>query len=208
MYLITDNKGSYIRRDPSSGKYVPVKSIQYAEIWDDECRARNVLQNSLSKRLQAVYRVRVTEAQEQVDGTIEAQPPVNAHPISVQTEDPKVDRISDELRRVYGLLQHLPRGEELLKQDLRDIENHALDVRHYIEFGHFNAAQGYKAMKLYQDILRRRRRIKNELQVIAILKESNLNAEDLLHILQSIDNIQHQSYMPRVAPELFEGLSA
>ena len=198
-YLISNASGYFIRKDPTTGKYVPIRSADQATTWDDEDKAKNILRNCLNKKMQQEYKVvKVFGADPNV---AEAAPTAAA--IHVDFEDDTIQEYEIVLKKVSSLLQRLPETKEYLRQDLKQIEKQKLDARHYIEFGTFNAAQGYKAMKTYQEILRKRRKIKNELQVVEMIQECGIAPERFNALLKKIDAVLHQSYSPREMPELF-----
>lgn len=199
IYYLTDNNGCYIRKDPASGKYVQIRSADQATTWDDEDKAKNILRNCLNKKMQQEYKV-VKVCHPVSDGedntaTIQA--------IHVDFEDETIREYEALLRQVSSLLHRLPDIKEHLRQDMKQIEKQKLDARHYIEFGTFNAAQGYKAMKTYQEILRKRRKIKNELQIVEMIQECGVAPDIFTELLKKIDSVMHQSYNPREMPELF-----
>ena len=82
LYLITDGKGSYIRYDIGSRKYVVIKNKFLADKWEDRGKAQNILNSSLPKNFKKKYRVRETkddrtptERQKASTGARESPPP-------------------------------------------------------------------------------------------------------------------------------------
>ena len=49
VYVLTDGKGKYIRKDILTNKYVPVGSFKEAQQWDSQVKANLVLYNSVAK---------------------------------------------------------------------------------------------------------------------------------------------------------------
>ena len=77
------------------------------------------------------------------------------------------------------------------------------DVEHYIEFnaGKLNAAEGYKAYKLLQEVLVRRRKVKDELQIMNMVIDRVSIPEDLD---EKISEMESRKYEPREFKYLFE----
>lgn len=80
-------------------------------------------------------------------------------------------------------------NEDGLKRRLTKINKILTDYRHFIELGSFNVFEAFKCLIIYQNLLKQRRQLKNELSVIT---EST-----------SLIEVQCQSYSPRVLKELF-----
>lgn len=97
---------------------------------------------------------------------------------------------------------------EPMKKDLTDklakIDQEICDIYHYIEFNNLDAYRGFKAYKLLQDTLIRRREVKDDLLKIQIITETVV--PDLFNgrLEQRIDGINKRTYKPRVLTELFE----
>lgn len=49
--MLTNGEGSYIRFDPDTKKYVPIKNKKFCTYWNDRTKAANILKSSLSKDL-------------------------------------------------------------------------------------------------------------------------------------------------------------
>ena len=96
------------------------------------------------------------------------------------------------------------RHQELAEQQSK-FDGQVSDIVHYIEFntGKLNACDGYKAYKLLQDTLLERRKIKDELQIIQVVRD-RMNAEDIANVEQKIKEIETRTYKPRELTYLFE----
>jgi uncharacterized protein (DUF1330 family) len=86
-------------------------------------------------------------------------------------------------------------------QSLADKE--VCDLLHYIEFKDLSAVQGFKIYKRLQDVLKKRRVVKNKLAFVRALSESK--AETILsgkiesrHIRETV------AYTPRILTDLFD----
>lgn len=80
---------------------------------------------------------------------------------------------------------------------LSEIDLELSDMLHYIEFHKFSACEGYKLCKKLQEILDRRRVIKNEMKVVQ-------ETERIYNPLSITDKVKHQIYEPRVLNTLFD----
>lgn len=89
--------------------------------------------------------------------------------------------------------------EKEISDSMSKIDLELSDVYHYIEFSTLNAADGYRAYKLLQEVLRRRRAIKNELALMQTLKAAQ---KALNEVQKGIE--RRKTYYPRVRYELFE----
>lgn len=107
------------------------------------------------------------------------------------------------------LLAFNSKSFEPMKNDLTDklskIDQEISDIQHYIEFNNFDACKGFKAYKLLQETLIRRRGIKDELLKIQIFTETTV--PDLFNgrLDQRINGIKNRTYKPRILTELFDG---
>ena len=96
--------------------------------------------------------------------------------------------------------RHLELSEELSKYDRQ-----RTDVEHYIELnaGKLNACDGYKAYKMLQDVLTRRRKVKDELQVIQVALDRIVSPDDLAQIDTKVKELESRKYIPREFKHLF-----
>jgi len=93
-------------------------------------------------------------------------------------------------------------------KDLSNIDKELTDVYHYIEFSNFDVVRGYKAYKELQDVLKKRREIKNDLKLLSNLR-ANIPGLDKVNeacIISDID-VNNQNYTPRVREDLFNTTS-
>ncbi len=203
-YVIADDNGSYIRKDMMSNKYVPVRNITLAAIWDDEFKARNVLSSSISKKNKKKYHVQL------VYGVGDCGKKTTANNVECKQVTP-ITSGSDEIEKwkekIAELLDFTYDAEErrvVLTDKLSNVDKEITDIYHYIEFTNLNAAKGFRAYKILQERLKRRRKIKNELSVLTSLKDRSITSEQIELIKENADNVENRTYTPRVLKELFE----
>lgn len=96
------------------------------------------------------------------------------------------------------------RHQELAEEQSK-FDGQVTDIEHYIEFnaGKLNACSGYKAYKLLQDVLVQRRKVKDELQIIQVVRD-RMNVEDIANVEQKIKELEARVYKPRELTYLFE----
>lgn len=211
FYVITDGHGSYIRKDEFSGKYVPVRSASFAERFEQRCKAANVLKNAIGKNIRSKYKVvdieeetapirpkvrevNSTSNKDQVVKTIASEKPVES-----QTEK----WVSGAETLTEFVMDAEKRKEELVGL-LSEVDKEISDINHYIEFGKFNAYQGWLAFTMLQNRLRKRRKIKDELSVINQLGECKITSDMMIDIKNAIAELGNRKYAPRVLTQLFD----
>lgn len=87
---------------------------------------------------------------------------------------------------------------QIVSEQMSLADKELSDVYHYIEFGNFNAAEGYNAYRILQDTLKRRRLVKNEFE--ALQRLAPVLTGPLKNALAAP---QAKQYTPRVRNELF-----
>lgn len=93
--------------------------------------------------------------------------------------------------------------EELVKEHSK-LDKELSDIYHYIEFHDLSASDGFKVYKKTQEILRRRRTIKDEVELGYSIKDHLTNFRPQGKIENKINRLETRQYVPRVLKELFE----
>ena len=109
---------------------------------------------------------------------------------------------SELISTVMEALQMLERvGSNISEvgKAVSEADRELCDIYHYIEFNDLNVVGGYKAYKMLQDILRRRRLAKDE---YALVQSVHDNRKQLNKIQAVLD--RQRTYIPRVYDGLFE----
>lgn len=200
VYVITDGDGNYIRKDDSTGKYVPIRSFRHAHRWEDEIKANCVLSNSISKHLRDRYSVQQINTSGAVNKEFVSKNKVYLENI---IED-NVQEWLDKINIVIDIFSDIDNKDSELNEKISEIDKKIVDVNHYIEFGKFNASQGFLCNKLLQNLFRQRRKYKNEKQILSLLKQIELGKDSVDLLSQVVENIKNKKYMPRAIPELFQ----
>lgn len=203
-YAITDPQKSIWLCKDKSGGYSLTTDRNRAIIFDTEVLAKTVFKSNLSKLIkskgvvvQAVeLQVGATkkeelkkEVVEQVTVPTSPDPGSSAYTVSV---------LSDAIAKLN--LRHVALSDELSKYDRQ-----RTDVEHYIEFnaGKLNACDGYKAYKLLQDVLVQRRKVKDELEILQVVKDKMALPDDITAINTRVQELAERTYEPREFKWLF-----
>lgn len=188
IWVCKDNSGSYsLTTDPSK-----------ASIFDTKVAAETVFKNNLSKIIRGKG-VAVKAVTLQIAGST-PQPNKEEHKVTYELGSSKhiISIISDATAQLNC------RHQELVEKESK-CDRRKTDVEHYIEFnaGKLNACDGYKAYKLLQDILLERRKIKDEIQLINVVRD-RMVAEDIANIEKKVEELESRTYEPRELTHLFE----
>lgn len=214
-FMISDKKGLYLRRD-ASGNYIPVKKKELGDVWNQRSKASNVLINCVNKNLRNKYSVieieeTVISPQKQKKLTIKnVETAIKPKDKTVKKlgdeviEDNQLSSLSVNIDNFAGFVQNAEERKEILSISLSDVDKEISDINHYIEFGKFNAYQGWLAFNLLRSRLKKRRKIKDELHILTQLGECKVNSAMIEDIKTSIEKLNSRKYQPRKLNELFE----
>lgn len=212
QFMISDGSGLYLRRD-ASGNYIPVKNKALGDIYEQREKASNVLLNCISKNLRGRYKIIKVE-----DSIIPNQNmTVSKYNMLNKSKDDVVKQIGNEpieenelsdlsvnIDNLAVFVQNAEQRREALTTALSDVDKEISDINHYIEFGQFNAYQGWLAFKMLRGRLKKRRKIKDELQILIQLGECKVNSAMIEDIKASIEKLDTREYQPRKLNELFK----
>lgn len=196
-YVITDGK-RWIKKD-KKGRYSPTTCGSFAEEFSKD-KADKVLNNSLTKGLRTIFRVEKA-----------SDIPKNVKPVSkedmIETEKVQVSenitRWIEKVESLNGLFDEANKRNEELTSELSKVDKELSDLLHYIEFAKLNAAQGYKAYKMVKERRTKRRHIKNEMDVLAVILSQNAN-DISKNIKNKLNEMDKRTYNPREIKELFD----
>ena len=79
-----------------------------------------------------------------------------------------------------------------------------VDIEHYIENSNLNAADGYRAYRMLKDKRMARRKIKNEMEILDLIRANPILDKVVEDINNKMDEINNRPYKPRVMTELFD----
>lgn len=195
------NKDKTVWVYKSKGSYTLTTDKARALIFDDKPSADAVFKSNLSKLIKSKG-VTVQSVGVQIEGSeAKSEPTVvvtSCHPSPSESSKYIISVLSEAVAKLN--VRHQELTEEQSKFDGR-----VTDIEHYIEFnlGKLNACDGYKAYKLLQETLLERRKIKDELQIIQVVRD-RMNAEDIANVEQKISELETRTYKPRELTYLFE----
>ena len=205
-YVITDAKKTIFVCKDTSGSYSLTTDRAKALIWDSQQGADTVFKSNLSKLIKSKGVV-VKSVALQIVGADQTVPPKQE--VVVAEPEPKpefgsskyiVSVLADAVAKLN--CRHLQLSDELSIYDRK-----VTDVEHYIEFnaGKLNAFDGYRAYKLLQDVLVERRKVKDELLILQVVKDKMAIPEDIENIQERVKELEGRKYEPRELKYLFGG---
>lgn len=198
QYVITDGS-RWIMKD-RKGKYVPTSCEALADTFSKK-QADGICNNQLTKALRTIFHSqKIDEPPKDVKQVTEKDIALTE---KVEVAD-NIQRWIEKISDLNGLATDaLHRKDELIEK-LSNVDKELCDIYHYIEFCNLNAAQGYKAYKMIKDRRIKRRSIKNELDVLAIILGKKISETATDEIQKCIAGMDNRTYEPRVLKELFD----
>ena len=164
-----------------------------AKIFTTKKAADNFFKSSLSKPLRNLnFKVEETELE---------LPSAN---INTQYFDVDVNALQTDINNLSAKLNVLKGNKDWLLDMESEVDKEISDIMHFIEFYNFSASDGYKLCKALKDLRLRRRKIKNELELINIVNTQSLSNVASGQTNKAIDNLNDKKYTPRVLQELFD----
>lgn len=164
-----------------------------AKIFTTKKAADNFFKSSLSKPLRNLnFKVEETELE---------FPSAN---INTQYFDVDVNALQTDINNLSAKLNVLKGNKDWLLDMESEVDKEISDIMHFIEFYNFSASDGYKLCKALKDLRLRRRKIKNELELINIVNTQSLSNVASGQTNKAIDNLNDKKYTPRVLQELFD----
>lgn len=209
-YVLSDRNGYYIRKDDFSQKFVPVRNKKLAEKWTQRVKAANILNNALPKNIRKQYQILEVEEKEALPqkkacrDTVTPKENVAKAIANEPFGDDQLEKWATGISSMTDFAMDAEQRKEELAQKLSDVDKEITDIYHYIEFGTFNAYQGWLAFNMLRQRLRKRRKIKNELEVVTQLGECKITSAMLVDIKNAINEIGNKKYAPRALTSLFE----
>lgn len=197
-YVITDaSKKVWVCKDKSS--YTLSTDPNRAHIFENKAAATAAFKSNLPK----IVKSKVTDIKSVKLQVCDDEQPAKMVDKQEATETAAskyiVSVLSDAVAKINT--KHATLSEELSKYDRQ-----RTDVEHYIELnaGKLNAYEGYKAYKLLQDVLIKRRKVKDELQIVQVALDRIAAPDELAQIDTKIKELETRQYTPREFKELFK----
>ena len=216
-FVMTDGEGRYIHAN-SDGKYVEIIGLKNATVWRDKVKAANVFRSSLPQRLRGRYQI--------VSVQVECTPPPNPQNIAsllysngnttievaavspapdemppTPPEEPPARSTADIVESLMAFVTTLDQRVTELSGELSNADKEISDIYHAIELESFNAYQGWAFCKRLQTVLKRRRKIKNEMDIIHYVGNSKMTVEGMATLSKSIDGMANRKYRTRITEQ-------
>lgn len=201
-YIMTDeNRTIFVCKD-KSGAYSLTTNMASAVIWDTKQSAEVAFKSNISKLIKSKgVVVKSAELRIANSGAKMVAEPIVVRPSPHDVGSSKyiVSVLSDAVAKLN--CRHLALSEELSTYDRK-----VTDIEHYIEFnvGKLNARDGWKAYKLLQDTLVERRKVKDELQILQVVKDRMALTDDIENVNEKVKELEGRRYEPRELKYLFE----
>lgn len=199
-YAITDsNKTIWVTQD-KNGSYSLTTDKNKALIFDSKPTADTVFKSNLSKLIKSKG-VEVKAVNLQIAG---AEAPKEELVVMPSTP-PEFGSSKHIISIVADAVSKLNCRHQILVEQESKYDRQKTDIEHYIEFnvGKLNARDGYKAYKLLQDVLLERRKVKDEIQMINVVRD-RMAVEDIANIEDKVKELESRTYEPRELTYLFE----
>lgn len=206
-YVITDNNGTYIYRD-NTKKYLPIQSHGAAYRFESEDHAYNIYNNMLSKKIRKDFIVvkDTPDLPDKVDIKLGKSKEEDMKKMLCYRaiDDGKIGDWQDKIDGIICAINGIKDRNDELNEKLSNIDKEIVDIQHYIEFGNFNAYQGWVCFKILQNMLRQRRNYKNELEVLRLINDSGI-CSTASNLSVKISNSKNKNYTARMLDDLFRG---
>ena len=197
-YVLTDGLDRFIRKDKTTKKYVPIRSEDAADHFDTKEKAENILRSSINKQIRFDFHVAYVDQTAALPAAITDKTDLIHRDI---TED-QISAWNDSLTAIQKIIDDSINRNDELNSQLSGIDKEITDIEHFIEFGNFNAYQGWMCFKILQGMLRQRRKYKNEMEVLTTIRNFGFNQQNLSSLKTKISE-QNKVYKPRKFSELF-----
>ncbi len=173
-------------------------SINQAEIFLDSTKAYRVLDNQMPKNKRGEWYVVSMQPQSA------AEPDGGFRTDLGLSDDDKVFDWDTIVDNIAGSYREILDYRDFLQKEQTKVELELCDIEHAIEFFSLNACDGYKMYKLFHDCRVRRREIKNDLRRINAILGMSYEQIASGGIDKAFDEVDTQTYHPRILHDLFE----
>lgn len=189
MYIISDNRGCYIKRDGNNNRCATTHQ-ETAEIFNTFQKADNV-RISLSKEIKTGHNWQVF--------SLNSLEGMNTEFIEVD-----LDELESIIKDAANILSNMRGNKAYLINMLSNVDKEISDILHYIENYTFSACEGYKLAKALKVAREKRRKIKDQIEIIRYIDESTGVSIANGFLNKNIRDMNEREYTPRVLKELFE----
>ena len=189
------------------------KKRNEAKVFDNKDLADKYFKSSVSKVLKNIG-FKVEKDEYQLDDSVDSDSSdVNNSDVLIDNSNDKINNgyspvditsLQNTINNLSNQLTTLKGNKAWLIDMESEVDKEISDIMHFIEFNNFSASEGYKLCKAIKDLRLRRRRIKNELELINIVNMHTLNNVALGYNNKAITGLDKKQYTPRVLQDLFD----
>lgn len=197
FYVIQNSRGQYYTL-LENGKPDLTNTLQNAYKWKRQDRAENYLANIPQNSDYQVYFIEDEHKRinKQLIDDIDMNLQTDIHYSDVDQWISLLSEITDGFTQINEALNQAT-------NDKKRIEKAITDLRHYIEFGEFNAYQGFRLFRILQNLLRQRRNYKD---IIFLLENISENSNDINYIYWCCIQLKCRNYKPRILKTMFNNM--
>ena len=180
----------------SNNNYAPVKDVNAAKKFSTKEQASNVFKSCVPKILRRNYNWSLQE--------FEGMNVDNTEKINDTYTPVDLAELKTTLNDLASKFSTLKGNKEWLLDQQSGIDKQINDILHFIEFEKFSACEGFKLCRALKELRLKRRKVKNELELINIINCHTCNNMANGSTNKAIASIENKQYAPRILSELFE----
>ena len=193
MFILENRLGGYITN--VNNKFTVTGNIKRASVFATERKALNVKESLPRTIKRETYYVRELSTETE-DSMIEDEDYiVTGH---IDRDDEYVNKVKKMLQEISNCEEDLLLKEEEYKSRLSELDKELVDIDHWIEFYPVSAYDGYRMTKMRKDRLLERRKIKDSLSEISIIRSIKGG-----ETLKNLNGIEEKKYTPRALTNIF-----
>lgn len=193
MFILENRLGGYITN--VNNKFTVTGNIKRASVFTTERKALNVKESLPRTVKRETYYVRKLPTEIE-DSMIEDEDYiVTGH---IDRDDEYVNKVKKMLQEISNCEEDLLLKEEEYKSRLSELDKELVDIDHWIEFYPVSAYDGYRMTKMRKDRLLERRKIKDSLSEISIIRSIKGG-----ETLKNLNGIEEKKYTPRALTNIF-----
>ncbi len=203
-FYVTDANGNYYKLG-SKGKLVKVNDSSKADVFSIREANRYIGGGYQAKKYSMIEAASDTYVNVVEPNPVYSVPKYNEEPRPVMF-DTLDNNWEGRLSELYYLSSHVDEYYEKLNSMLSDVDKEVCDILHYLELRELTEAEMIEASRMLQERRRHRRKIKNEMEKIEMMKATFLNKEFGIKVHESMEQFEHmkfRQYTPRKLGDLF-----
>lgn len=193
MFIIENRLGGYITN--VNNKYSVTGNIKKASVFSTKQKANNVRVNLPKIIRKDDYIVKELSPEVEDKMTDDKDYVITGH---ADRDDKVINKVKEMLQEISTCEEDLLVKEDEYKTRLSEIDKELVDIDHWIEFYPVSAYDGYRMTKMRKDRLMERRKIKDSLSEISIVRSINGN-----ETLKNLKGIEDKKYKPRALTDIF-----